>query len=302
MVLGAVSLPNRLQTYCCMRLRTSYFSASPSDLVTLSLIIRPLSKATATELWNRALKTQSMRPYERMVLKNLTVDDAVALLASASRTKKGGVGKQSPLRLLAVTIIQDKLRKHAALLFIRTVLRNDERCSHMGHTPEEENQREEERREVIEGAKSIGGRIGELAEVLDRVWESGVCDVDQLVEETAMEVDESEKAIGCLLRSTILYRQIFPSYLAGSQGISESVSLMLSPPPSPSRKNTVVHAALRRTLGSPAFDYGEVGREGEGGEGQEEEKLAMLLEDARDQAVDMIVELERAGRKARVEI
>ncbi|THH10605.1 hypothetical protein EW145_g1186 [Phellinidium pouzarii] len=105
-----------------------------------------------------------------------------------------------------------------------------------------------------------------------------------------------------LLGAVVLYRRIFPSKLlnvsAGENGlqkngntltargvglppISIALTPMPSPPPSPSRRNAVLHIALRRSLDSAAFDRGDA------------------LEDARDRVVDLLT-AEAAGWPARL--
>ncbi|TFY50114.1 hypothetical protein EVG20_g11712 [Dentipellis fragilis] len=73
-------------------------------------------------------------------------------------------------------------------------------------------------------------------------------------------------------------------------GTTPTPALILSPPPSPSRRNARMHTALRVALDSEVFEAGA----GAGTEG-----LGCRLEDARDRVVDMLVEADRVGRGRR---
>ena len=73
---GSVSRATRLQTYWCMSWHVSTFATSTTDLTTLALIIYPVSPSKAHELWDRARNQDVLRPYERLALENLSVEDA----------------------------------------------------------------------------------------------------------------------------------------------------------------------------------------------------------------------------------
>ncbi|KAI5121994.1 hypothetical protein M0805_001827 [Coniferiporia weirii] len=121
--------------------------------------------------------------------------------------------------------------------------------------------------------------------------------------ETAVETrGHGDEELRALLRAVVLYRRIFPSTLlsvpagdndasscarrtsggmsplpppppsshSNSNSISIALTPMLTPPPSPSRRNAALHLALRRCLDSAAFDRRDA------------------LEDARDRVVDML--------------
>jgi hypothetical protein len=154
---------------------------------------------------------------------------------------------------------------------------------------------EEKRKETIDAGKSLGGRTRELAEALEKVWGTGVDDVENLLDHEDSQ-DEAELELRSLLSALILYRRIFPSSILScvSANGAESVSFILSPPPSPSRKHPGLHLALRRALGSPVFDFSE--EDAEDGKLTEDQRLGLVLEDARDRVVDMLVEGGRAGR------
>jgi hypothetical protein len=83
-----------------------------------------------------------------------------------------------------------------------------------------------------------------------------------------------------LLRATTLFRRIFPNSVLSSAG---GVSILLSPPPSPSRTNSGLHLELR-TRGSKVFDCVDDfdgGKEGGCDEIKKEESLGIALEEAR---------------------
>ena len=176
---------------------------------------------------------------------------------------------------------------------------------------------EQERKETVEAGKSIGGRTAELAVLLDRIWDTGFCsqedmlptrprhshcdshgrnpDVDVDCEDEQDLASQDEAEIRALLTATLIYRRIFPSTIPACAPSSAggAPAFILSPPPSPSRKNAQLHMALRTALGSPAFESGADGR-------LEDPELGAALEDARDRVVDMLVDFERACRRGGV--
>lgn len=231
------------------------------------------------------------------------------------KTRCAACEKRTPLGVLAAILLRDRLRKHAAGMFVRTVIpqshgmRAEER--EVVYDPEVEARDEKERKETIEAGKSIGGRTAELAVLLERIWDTGFCSHEDVFppprqhannaaeagddeedcedEHDLASTDEAE--IRSLLSATMIYRRIFPSSFPNCSTNPSgpgAVSVILSPPPSPSRKNVLLHVTLRTALGSPAFDdrFGRL-----------DEKLGVALEDARDRVVDRLVELERAGRR-----
>jgi hypothetical protein len=285
-----------------MRSYVPWFSASPSDLSTLALLVWRISRSKATSLWSRAQNTQLLRTHERLVLESLTVDEAATRLASRSRTNMEWE-KYNPIGVLADIVIRERIKRHAAALFIRTV--EDQLCDGHDGDGDEANQIEEEERTTIKAAKSLGGRTGELGEILESVWKTDICSVDEVErvfeihdgEGKEVEIDETEDGIKSLLEAVILYRRIFPTSLVSrSNGNSNGVCcILLSPPPSPSRKNSKMHLALRRILGSGVFDYSDfTGRKAVTDD--ESGHLGIALDDARDRVVDMLMDLEQQLR------
>ena len=128
--IGTVPRTTRLQTYWCMSWHVSTFATSTSDLTTLALMILPVSSAKAAELWERAASREVLRPHERIVLSNMSVNDAAEWLAKwrlwHDTERKGSrcaaCEKRTPLSVLAAILIRERLRKHAAAMFVNSVI------------------------------------------------------------------------------------------------------------------------------------------------------------------------------------
>ncbi|CCM01225.1 uncharacterized protein FIBRA_03273 [Fibroporia radiculosa] len=314
-----VGKTTRLQTYWCMSWHISTFAASTTDLSTLALIMRPVSSSKAAALWDAARGREFLRPHEKIVLANMSVDDAAEWLAKWQQWHKierksrcAACEKRTPLGVLAAILIRARLRKHAAALFVRTVVRDAVLPAVAGvcaddeeryvYDAEKDFKEEQERTETVQAGKSIGGRTAILAMLLERIWDTGFCTHEDVL--PVPHRDSSDEGVDCenahdlastdeaeirsLLSATLIYRRIFPSSFPSC---STSVSFILSPPPSPSQRNVALHMALRTALGSPAFEFGSGGR-------LDDEELSDALEDARDRVNDMLVELEKSCRRA----
>ena len=304
-----VSRTTRLQTFWCMSWHVSTFAPSTPDLATLAFIILPISRSKATELWGRARQQQVLRPYEKIVLENLSVEEAAELLSkwhrwhdSERQGRCAACEKRTPLGVLAAIMIRERLRKHAAAMFVRTVVNEDNDCE--ADEPEEDVEQEtKERKETIAAGKSIGGRTAQLATIIERIYETGFCaheevavsrrgSVQSHVDEDTQCEDEHDLAstdeaeIRCLLSATLLYRRIFPGAVGAC---ATAVSVILSPPPSPSRKNLALHMSLRAALASPAFDFAD--------ERLADTKLSAALDQARDRVNDLLTAVERSVRR-----
>jgi hypothetical protein len=199
-----------------------------------------------------------------MVLEGMSVDEAFVRLSKDATAE--GIS-QSPTQILASTLVKERVRKHLGLLFVESV-----RTSEEEDRDADDKEKLEldilERRKTIEAAKELGGFIGDLGRTLERVWKLGVnCQVN--VEDAKVDESGVNGEIKALLAAVVLYRRLFPS------SMGNGASALLSPPPSPGREDTSEVGMLRRALGSRAFEEWNV------------------LEDARDRAVDMVVELER---------
>ncbi|EIN08937.1 hypothetical protein PUNSTDRAFT_143610 [Punctularia strigosozonata HHB-11173 SS5] len=271
----------RVQTYWCMRSRISPYSASPSDLSTLALVVRPLAamRGKADALWARALRAGLVRPHERLVLGAMSVDEAAAVLRARPAAARAG---QSPLRVIAAHVVRGMLKRHAALLFSRAVL-EDEADDGAGEDAEKAmEEEEEERRVAIAAGVSLGGETAEVAEMLDAAW---ACRVGE-DESSALPLDrdggDEEDDVKPLVRALALYRHVFPSRISAADAHGPAV--VLSPPTAPA----LVRRSLRRLLDLDCFE----------GEGIEDANLRAALGEAKDRANDMLVELERAAARA----
>jgi hypothetical protein len=263
----------------------------------MALLMRRISGSKAAVLWNRAKNAQLLRPHEKLALKLLTVDNAATRLATRTRGHSEKTEKYSPIGVLASIMITERTKWHAATLFVQTVVQ-DQSCDWQEGDGKDREHFEEEERELIEAAKSLGGRTRELGEMLERVWKLEVRsleDVDRAFESpedgAGKEDNDEVEGIKALLKAVVLYRRIFPTSI-----ISRTNGTLLSPPPSPSRKNSKMHLALRRLLGSSVFDDGGFVSQMSASGGDEGERLGLALDDARDRVVDMLIDLERQLR------
>ncbi|KAF9069433.1 hypothetical protein BDP27DRAFT_1325329 [Rhodocollybia butyracea] len=308
---GETSLLDRALTCWHMRSHLSWFTASAADLSTLALAMWPLGHFVhrhARSVWEaaRARKGFSgvreggvgvqVRPHERLVLENMTLEQAISCFRSPVTLKSQASewSRYSPIGVLACILVKERVKRHLETMFVRTVFPS-EQCYELEDGSANaanvtEDKEEEERRQTIEAARSLGGRMAELGDTLQRMWTMGVWELDDITipyDESNQELD-LDAEIRVLLNALILYRQIFSSSILGSveNGHSSGISILLSPPPSPVRQDVKLHYALRRVLGSSVFDAGSDNDNGLGG----------ALEDARDRLVDMLVECERARR------
>jgi hypothetical protein len=205
-----------------------------------------LAKAKARSAWANARTKARVKGgaaiYEKMVLEELSIDEAVdriAYVVAADGHGDEGTEHPSPLHLLGTAIVKERVKKHLGLLFIESTAKDTETDVDVA-----------ERQETLEAARELGGRVGELGRTLERVWKLGqnsLVDV-QDVEDDVPGVDGEIRA---LLNALVLFQEVFLNCDAGGAIV------------------------LRRALGNRVFE------EWDG------------LEDARDRAVDMVVELER---------
>lgn len=278
----------------------SAFSASAVDLTTLALIIRPVAGSRASYLWEQARKREILRPYERLVLESMSVCEAAALMQRWCRTDFRWE-HHSPLAILAETLVRRKIKKHARLLFVQSVDRTLHQDDSSSDTDEStdgkyllaartEAESGVEGLQVIQAGKSLGGSTADLAIALEKVWNLGTC---ELPEASCSDVDYED--VRALLNAISLYRDVFRTSLLHA-GTTEchapSISVILTPPSSPSPKDAQVHQALRKVLGASVF---EMLQDADGD--QELDSLAMAVENARDSVVDMLVDLKAAGRR-----
>jgi len=277
----------------------STFSASTTDLTTLALIIRPISGSRASSLWERASKREILRPYEKLVLETMDVHQAASHLDKwrASRSGSKLFERPSPLGVMAELIIRERIKRHASVLFIKSVDRklhrrvdsdsddSDDESYFLDAEMEVED--EAQRTQTVLAGRSLGGSTADLALSLENVWEMGTCDLDAVLS-SPLTFDEGDTK--ALLSAVVLYRKIFRTPLVSSPGYATGevqCSVILTPPPSPTRKDGELCLALRKVLGSSVFESPE----GNGDEGC----LGLALEDAKDCVVDMLIDSRREG-------
>ncbi|KAG6815805.1 hypothetical protein H0H87_011204 [Tephrocybe sp. NHM501043] len=273
---STLPLISRLQAYYNI---TSIPTLAAADLCTAALtlhgsgtFIGGLARARARAVWS-SIRIKGAKAYERLVLEELSVDDASAKLDARTINNYVGDGEDGelgkPIRVLASAVVRERVGKHLGLLFVGSV-RGEEDVD-----AEERGKEVKERRRTIEAAKELGGMAGELGRRLERLWKvpsgSVTEDVAKEYESGSEEEDDAAEVLATVL---VLYRRVFSFGSAGN-----GASALMSPPPSPGRegkgKDTSDVARLRRALGSRIFEESEA------------------LEDARDRVVDMVVELER---------
>lgn len=295
-----VSLPTRLLTYWGMSWHISTFSASAVDLTTLALIIRPFSGSRASYLWEQARRREVLRPYEKLLLDSMNVCEAAVLIQKWRRTDFEWE-HHSPLAILAETLVRRKIKKHAQLLFVQSVdktLHQDDSASDTDESSDgrylltagTEAESEVERLQIVQAGKSLGGSTADLAMALEKVWNLGTC---ELPEASRSDVDYED--VRTLLSAIALYREVFRISLVHA-GTAEcdtpSISVILTPPSSPSPKDPQARQALRKVLGASVFEMSP-GADGD----QESDSLAIAVENARDDVVDMLVDLGAASRR-----
>jgi hypothetical protein len=246
---------------------TPAFTTSPGDLSTLALLVFPIWRARAVVLWTRAIHVRDVRPFERAVLSAMTVEEASISLAKASNVHLSPLG----------SLVEHNVRKAVAHLagrtFVRAVLGADSQLDSKVYDKQKE--AHEEWRAIVDAGRSMGGRSAELVDLLECIC-TGMFVRYEDTQTPEDSVDEEERSVRMLLGAIVLYRGLFPSGLPGSSG----VPVVLSPPPSPSRRNAGLRTALRVALDGEVFYHG----------GPE-------LEEARDRAIDMLVEVDRASRR-----
>lgn len=276
----------------------STFSASAVDLATLALIIRPVSGSRASYLWEQARRKEILRPYEKLVLDSMGVCEAAFFVQKWRRT---GLQREhhSPLAILGEFLVRRKIKEHAQLLFVQSVDKaphNDDASSDTDESTDgryllaagTEAESEVERLQIIQAGKSLGSSTADLAIALEKLLDLGTFELPE-----ASRADVDYEDIRALLSAISLYREVFRTSLVHA-GTAEcdtpSISVILTPPSSPSPKDVWAHQALRKVLGASVF---ETFLDAD----QESDTLAIAVENARDSVVDMLVDLRVASRR-----
>ncbi|KAF8237371.1 hypothetical protein L208DRAFT_1375635 [Tricholoma matsutake] len=259
------SLYTRIQIYHYI---STWSSTSVEHLSTAAMalygargVAGKLAKTKARTAWinARAIAQLKSGAYERMVLEELSIDEAVDRIPYVIADKE-----MSPLQLLGTALVKERVRKHLGLLFIRSIAKDVEDSA----TDTDKAEREDtDRQNTIDAAKELGGQVGELGRTLERLWKLGR---NSLVEVRDVRDDDAgvDGEIQALLTALVLFGRLFPASLAPKTG----VSAMFSPS---TDINQCDAGMLRRVLDSRVFEESDE------------------LEDVRDHAVDMVVELER---------
>lgn len=278
----------------------SAFSASAVDLTTLALIIRPVVGSRASYLWEQARRKETLRPYEKLVLDTMNVCEAAALVQKWCQANFEWE-HHSPLAILAESLVRRKIKKNARLLFVQSVdktLYQDDGSSNTDESTDgrylltagTEAESEVERLKVIQAGKSLGGSTADLAIALEKVWDLGTCELSEV---SRPDVDYED--VRALLNAITLCREVFRTSLVHA-GTAEcdtpSISVILTPPSSPSPKDARAHQALRKVLGASVFEMSP-GTDGD----QESDPLAIAVENARDSVVDMLVDSRAASHR-----
>ncbi|KAG7097621.1 hypothetical protein E1B28_004954 [Marasmius oreades] len=300
---GDTSFLNRALTFWLMRAHLCWFTCSAADLSTLALVLYPvctLARRPARAIWETARARKGytgdqgrgvgvlIRPHERLVLESMGVDEAYKTLKALPPDSINP--RYSPIGILASLVIKERVKKHLQKTFVRTIshpennLELEEDDVDVAKVTREVEEEEKEMRISIDAARSMGGEVAEIGEMLESLWKVDAHELDWNLEDDVE--DNLEGNIRALVIAVLLYRRIFSSSIVGPVGDvhGSAVSILLSPPPSPSRQDARVHLCLRKALGSSVFDSA-VGDE-----------FSRALEDARDRVVDMLVDLERACR------
>lgn len=142
--------------------------------------------------------------------------------------------------------------------------------------------------QIIQAGKSLGGSTADLAIALEKLLDLGTFELFEVSRN-----DVGYEDIRALLSAIALCREVFRTSLVHA-GTAEcdtpSISVILTPPSSPSPRDARAHQALRKVLGASVFEPLPSADE-------ESDSLAMAVENARDSVVDILVDLRAANRR-----
>ena len=264
----------------------------------MALLAYPFAASTANKLWETARRSNIKTSSEALVLE-IDVEEVAKTISTTPMAALDPSDEDnfSPVQHVAAHVILARTRTLAAQQFISSVLSHrpvdidNESGSGSPHFDDNE------AKVVVAAGRELGGTLGELTQLLDKVARCPAPEVLATLPYYDFEIEQddggsessssdsghegsrnnieaqSEDAIKdtrLLLLATLLYRRIFPTKDVGS-------AYVLSPPPSPPPKSAELHLALRRALASAAFDANPE------------------TEDARDRVVDILAETRRRG-------
>jgi hypothetical protein len=266
--------------------------------MTLALLAHHFAVPTATRLWESARRSAIKTSSETLV-SEMKVEEVAKTIATMRLPlfDPSDEDSFSPVQHMAVHVVLARTKTLAARQFVSSV---------SGHRPVNLGNeasiaaflsQDNEAKVVIAAGRDLGGSLGELTQLLDKVDRCPTAEVlatvpsyQHYIEHDGSDDDSSSdsgaegnqrssdawfedavKDTRLLLLATLLYRRIFPAEDASSKHV-------LSPPPSPTLKGAELLLALRRILASSAFDADHD------------------TEDARDQVVDILAEMTRRGR------
>lgn len=273
---------------------------------------------------------------EELIFRSMDLDGACERLARlAGNVPHEDMNESclhSAILQLGSDVVKERLRSHLSKIFVDCIGGRDEDDGEEGE--ERKGAEEKMRRHTVDGSRELGGKLEEMGRLFERIWKIGVgvggvdlTDVERVFSNVPRAgVDEE---IRSLFIAIVLYSRLFcdagtesgsceesdtetETGLSASStdtvvvsGSSSSWSL-LSPPPSPGRNPRVMPAFiaskmkiakrakmmldLRGILGCRVFEscVDNVDEDGT--------RRIEGLEEARDRAVDLIVESERRHR------
>ncbi|EIW77075.1 hypothetical protein CONPUDRAFT_168096 [Coniophora puteana RWD-64-598 SS2] len=240
-------------------------SAAPSETATAALLARtlpmPFARSRAERLWDAARTSARkgvVRACERLVLDTLLAEEAGAMLdalcARDGDKSKSANTMTTPLDLLAIELVYERVRAHAAELFVERVMPESSADTAAGtdgsdekEQSEDDKRREKEARDerwrvTVAAARSLGGAPRALADAFERAWTLGTLELAELVAlgrpapaapsssacsasaaPQAARNSGSKEDARVLLAAVVLHRKVFPRAAAAAGTIAPSI-------------------------------------------------------------------------------
>jgi len=291
----------------------------------------------ASAIWDDAKRkvqgNNKVKVMEKIVFESMGLDEACERLAGC--VKRGDLDDMSDgereyelIEVLACDVVKERVRSHLGDMFVDFVGGHEDEDVE----EEEEGKAEEERRRrrTVDASRELGGNVGGIGRLFERIWKIGVGSVEMGDVQSAFSDVQSSGGVNeevrALFVAFVLYARMFGGGSSESSeetetetdgGLSSSSdtvivsnSSFLSPPPSPNKtsgslvsskikssKRAKMMLELRKVLGCRVFE-GCVGRQ----ECRAQERkvggggVVEGLEEARDLVVDLIVDFERRDR------